>query len=147
MPDETELSYAVLAVARLKELVGDSLVIQLDVAGRDAMAAAPQRVLAATESLRPGSKQSLGELLSPLIVEPDGMVVPVEYDFGRRWALGNLRDARLPVLAESWKRECMADFRLLCQRVQHDAIAPEEPAVINWYGRLAQASAAVPVAA
>ena len=77
----------------------------------------------------------------PLIVESDGTVVPVEYSFGRQWALGNLRDARLPVLAARWKRERMGGFHALCQRVQRQATAADEPAVINWYGRLAQASA------
>ena len=148
VPDATELSYAVLAVARLKELVGDRLVIQLDVAGRDAMAAAPETVFAAADW--PALDRPLGELLSPLIVEADGTVVPVEYAFGRQWALGNLREARLPVLAERWKRERMAGFRTLCQEVQRGATAPEAPAVINWYGRVAQASAladAVPASA
>lgn len=139
VPDATELSYAVLAVARLKELVGDRLVIQLDVAGRDAMAAAPETVFAAADW--PAADRPIGELLSPLIVEADGTVVPVEYAFGRQWALGNLREARLPVLAERWKRERMAGFRALCQAVQRGATAPDEPAVINWYGRVAQASA------
>lgn len=138
VPDETELSYAVLAVARLKELAGDRLVIQLDVAGRDTMAACPERVFAAAW---PDNDRPLGEMLSPLIVEADGTVVPVEYAFGRPWALGNLREARLPVLAERWKRERLAGFRALCQQVQRRATAPEEPTVINWYERLAQASA------
>ena len=138
VPDETELAYAVLAVARLKELVGEQLVIQLDVAGRDAMQAAPERVFAAHEDLP--ADRPLGEWLSPLIVEPDGTVVPVEYAFGRAWSLGNLRDAPLPVLAERWTRERRAGFQALCRRVQHEATAPEQPAVINWYGRLAQAS-------
>jgi Fe-coproporphyrin III synthase len=141
VPDETELSYTVLAVARLKELVGDSLVIQLDVAGRDAMAQAPERVFAAADAAWTDSSLPLGQLLSPLIVEPDGTVVPVEYDFGRRWALGNLREAPLPQLAERWRRERLPGFRALCQDVQRRAVAPDEPAVINWYGRLAQASA------
>ena len=147
VPDETELSYAVLAVARLKELVADRLVIQLDVAGRDAMAAAPERVFAGADAAWLESSRPLGEWLSPLIVEPDGTVVPVEYDFGRQWALGNLREARLPQLAQRWKRERLAGFRALCQDVQRHATAPEEPAVINWYGRLAQASSAMERAA
>lgn len=138
VPDETELGFAVLAVARLKELVGDALVVQLDVAGREAMAAAPERVFA--QDGAPAGDLPLASLLSPLIVEPDGTVVPVEYDFGRRWALGNLREGRLPVLADHWRRERMAGFFELCRQVQAEATAPEQPAVINWYGRLAQAS-------
>ena len=98
VPDPTELSYAVLAVARLKELVGDRLVLQLDVAGRDSMADFPERVFADGE--RPDTERPLGELLSPLIVEADGTVVPVEYAFGRRWALGNARDNPPPGLGQ-----------------------------------------------
>ncbi len=143
VPDDTELSFAVLAVARLKELVGDQLEVQLDVAGRDAMAAAPERVFAHDDW--PGAERPLAELLSPLIVEPDGTVVPVEYSFGRRFALGNLRQARLPVLAARWRRDTLPAFRALCQSVQRGAVADGEPAVINWYGRLVQASAAPPL--
>lgn len=138
VPDGTELSYAVLAVARLKELVGTGLVIQLDVAGREAMASSPDRVFASAEW--PSDDRPLGEMLSPLIVEADGTVVPVEYAFGRNWALGNLREARLPLLAERWRHERLADFRALCQGVHRAATRQSEPAVINWYGRLATAS-------
>lgn len=145
VPDETELSYAVLAVARLKELVGDRLVIQLDVAGRDAMQAAPERVFAAADDLPADLR--LGDWLSPLIIEPDGAVMPVEYAFGREWSLGNLRAARLSVLAERWSSERSAAFRALCRQVQRDATAPEQPAVINWYGRLAAASGGAGAAA
>lgn len=140
VPDELELSYAVLAVARLKELVGDQITIQLDVAGREAMAAAPERVFAAAGGL--DATRPLGELLSPLIVEPDGTVVPVEYGFGRQWALGNLRQQRLPEMAARWLRERLPAFVHLCQGVQRDATRETEPEVINWYGRLAQVSSA-----
>lgn len=141
VPDETELSYAVLAVARLKELVGERLVIQLDVAGRDAMAAAPATVFAAADAGDADDERPLGQLLSPLIVEPDGTVVPVEYAFGRDWALGNILQQRLPVLAARWRRERLAGFLALCRSVQQAATSPGRPAVINWYGHLARASA------
>ena len=39
-----------------------------------------------------------------------------------------------------------AGFRALCQQVHRGATAPDEPAVINWYGRLAQVSADAAVA-
>jgi Fe-coproporphyrin III synthase len=138
VPDDTELSYAVLAVARLKELVGQSLVIQLDVAGREAMAAFPDRVFASTHETKAGA--SLGELLSPLIVEPDGTVVPVEYGFSRQWALGNLRQARLPVLAQRWQAHRLTGFLDLCRRVHEESTRSDQPVVVNWYGKLAAAS-------
>lgn len=140
VPDETELAYAVIAVARLKALVGDRLTLQLDVAGRDALAAFPERVFAAQTD---GQHLSLplGQWLSPLIVEPDGTVVPVEYDFGRRWALGQLQQDRLASLAPRWVEQQAADFLALCCSVQQQAVQPDQPAVINWYARLAKLSA------
>jgi MoaA/NifB/PqqE/SkfB family radical SAM enzyme len=138
VPDAAELAYAVLVVARLRELLGSDLKIQLDVAGRDTMENAPETVFA-TENW-PAVECPLGELISPLIVEADGTVVPVEYAFGRRWTLGNLRNAPLSVLAQRWKRDCLPHFRAMCVRVRQEAIAPDEPAVINWYSRIAKES-------
>ena len=81
-PDDTELSYAVLAVARAQEIAGDQLRVQLDVAGRDAMKEAPERVFAA--DAWPSADSPLSEVLSPLIIEADGTVVPIKYSFGHR---------------------------------------------------------------
>lgn len=139
VPDAEELSYAVLAVARLKELVGDRLTIQLDVAGKEALQAQPERVFAGAMPTDAG--QPLAEVLSPLIVEPDGEVVPVEYSFGRAWSLGNLNDAPLSQLARRWQAQQQAGFFALCRQVHRTASGHDEPAVINWYGQLSQASA------
>jgi hypothetical protein len=89
------------------------------------------------------SEFPLSELLSPLIIEADGTVVPIEYSFGRHYALGRLQDARLPELAARWRRTAQSAFRHLCRSVYKEATAPEQPAVVNWYGlvsRRAQAS-------
>jgi MoaA/NifB/PqqE/SkfB family radical SAM enzyme len=137
VPDETELSYAVLAAARIRDLVGDRMRVQLDVAGKQAMVDDPLRVFAGDW---PDPARPLAELLSPLIVEPDGTVVPVEYAFGRELALGNLADARLPQLAARWRAEKLPAFRALCRSVQQVATGSAQPAVINWYGRIAHAA-------
>ncbi len=140
-PDATELSYAVLGVARAQDIAGDQLRVQLDVAGRDAMKETPERVFAGDGW--PVSECPLSELLSPLIIEADGTVVPIEYSFGRRYALGRLHDARLPELAARWRRTAQSTFQHLCQTVYEEATKPDQPAVVNWYGlvsRRAQAS-------
>jgi MoaA/NifB/PqqE/SkfB family radical SAM enzyme len=137
VPDETELSYAVLAVARIRELVGDQMRVQLDVTGRETIADDPERVFAGDW---PNTTRPLADLLSPLIVEPDGTVAPVEFAFGRELVLGNLRDARLPELAAHWRVEKLPRFRALCRSVQQAATDKAQPAVINWYGRITDAA-------
>ena len=135
-PDATELSYAVLAVARIQELAGERMRVQLAVAGREAIVEAPERVFAGNALLQ--HTQPLAEIVSPLIIEADGAVVPVEYSFGRELALGNLRDASLTALAARWKTEKQSSFRRLCREVHAAATASNQPAVINWYGLIAQ---------
>lgn len=130
-PDTQELSYAVVAVARAQEIAGDRLRVQLDVAGRDMMLDAPERVFAG-DGWR-SSTGPLSDVLSPLIIEADGTVVPIEYAFGRQYALGRLQDDRLPALAARWRTSTQPSFRQLCQRVFAEATAPEQSAVVNWY--------------
>jgi hypothetical protein len=131
-PDETELSYAVLAAARAQDIAGETLRIQLDVAGREAMQEAPERVYAGDRW--PSAQRPLSELLSPLIIEADGTLVPIEYGFARRYALGRLQEARLPALAARWRREREAEFRALCREVYAEATAPMHAPVVDWYG-------------
>jgi hypothetical protein len=138
VPDEVELSYAVLAAARIRELVSDQMQVQLDVAGRDTIVDEPARAFAGDQW--PDPTRPFAELMSSLIVEPDGTVVPIEYAFGRELALGNLIDARLPEMAARWRLEKLPAFRELCRSVQQAATVPTQPAVINWYGRIAQAA-------
>jgi Fe-coproporphyrin III synthase len=76
----------------------------------------------------------LADALSPLVVEDDGALVPLEYGIHRRHALGSLRAARLPALARTW----LADERgfralaSLCRGVYAKARADEVP-VTTWY--------------
>jgi hypothetical protein len=129
-PDSTELNYAVLAAARAQEIAGETLRVQLDVAGRDAMRDAPERVFAGADW--PNVEACLSDTLSPLIIEADGTVVPIEYAFGRKYALGRLQEDRLPGLAARWREASEASFRHLCRTVYDEATAPTQPAVVNW---------------
>ena len=133
LPDWVELGYAVIAVARAQALAGDRLRVQLDVAPRDLLIAEPERVFA-SEAL-PADAQ-LAEMVSPLIVEPDGFVVPVEYSFGHDYAIGNLAEARLARLAVEWKRERYPKFLDLCRSTFKEVTHCSQPPVMNWYGQV-----------
>lgn len=140
VPDGTELSYAVLAVARIQQLVGDHMRVQLDVAGREAISDEPDRVFAGHAGYGPNA--TLAEMLSPLIIETNGDVVPVEYSFGGDLSLGNLREAPLRELADRWKVEKLPLFQQLCRQVHAAATTEAKPDVVNWYELIAQQAAA-----
>jgi hypothetical protein len=52
----------------------------------------------------------LGELISPLVVEEDGAVVPLRTGFPRSLALGNLHQATLAEMAAAWIHKGASDF-------------------------------------
>lgn len=140
MPDSRELAWAVLAAARVEQLVAGRLQVQIDVAARDVLARQPERVFAAEGEL--SLEQSFAELLSPLVIEPDGTAVPIEYGLRRDLALGNIAEDRLAALAARWRVDVWPRFRQLCRRVHAEATRPDAPDILNWYERLSEAAAA-----
>jgi hypothetical protein len=80
----------------------------------------------------------LSALVSPLIVEPDGAVVPIHFGLDRRFALGNLHDRPLTALAAEWRSEKMDAFLAVCRDAFHDLMQPTELPFVNWYTLLAQ---------
>jgi MoaA/NifB/PqqE/SkfB family radical SAM enzyme len=130
-PDGIESSYAALEVARLQTVAGDRLHIHLDFAHRASLHAQPERVYASDPIADPGASP-LADLVSPLVIEPDGTVVPLQFGFSRAFALGNLRDASLHDLGARWSRETHGSFRDLCKRAYSAAIDDASP-LLNWY--------------
>jgi hypothetical protein len=78
--------------------------------------------------------------VSPLVIEADGTVVPIQYGFSRGYALGNLKEAPLGELAARWRRERYPAFRSLCLRVYEEITAPAELPFVNWYDAITRAS-------
>ena len=135
-PDDVESSVAFLEATRLQEKYGESMHLQLDLLDRQFVAKSPERVLATTPldaHCRP-----LSALVSPLIVEPDGTVVPIHYGLDRRFALGNLYQRPLSALAVAWRAEKMEPFLAVCRRAFDDLLRPSELPFVNWYTLLAQ---------
>jgi len=141
-PDGIESSYAALEVARLQSIAGDRLHIHFDFAHRASLHAQPERAYAGAPVADPGASP-LADLVSPLVIEPDGTVVPLQFGFPRAYALGNLRETSLHDLGVRWRRETHRRFRDLCHRAFSAAITDTLP-LLNWYetiSRLAEASA------
>ena len=146
-PDGLESGVAMMEGVRLRERFGDRLRIQVDVASARVLRALPERVFADDRDELPSGP--LGELPSPVVIEADATVVPLQYGFARAFALGNLFDLGLAELGARWKLEGIHAFRGIC----YDAFrsleqAAHEGRVIDWYELVgAQASAAAPPAA
>jgi len=136
-PDGIETSYAFLLAHELQEQVGERLRIQLDLVSRQQLAERPACVFA--EAGEADCGRPFAELVSPLIVEADGQVVPLEYGFTRELALGRLGDARLSDLMESWRRDRLPEFRRLCRHALAAITAVTETPLTNWYEAVREA--------
>jgi MoaA/NifB/PqqE/SkfB family radical SAM enzyme len=128
-PDELESAYAFLEAARLRELYAGRLTVQLDLVHGGLLRTAPERAYAA--GVNPDAP--LAELVSPLVIEASGLVVPLQFGFARAFALGNLREAQLGELAGRWRRERLTAFSRICRSAFDEITAPAELPFANWY--------------
>jgi MoaA/NifB/PqqE/SkfB family radical SAM enzyme len=136
-PDEVETSFAFLAAAQMQELAGDRLFVQLDLLSRNQLPEHPERVFA-TGPDPADADIPFAELVSPLIIETDATVVPLQYGFARAYAIGNLGEAPLRDLLPRWRRERALAFRRLCRLVFDELTAPAELPMANWYEHVAR---------
>jgi MoaA/NifB/PqqE/SkfB family radical SAM enzyme len=137
-PDETECSYAFLVVAELQKALGERLAIQLDLVSRRHLLASPGCFYADAVTTC-SADRPLSELVSPLVIESDGTVIPLEHGLSRAYSLGNLRTAPLGELASSWRRTRYPAFRRLCREAFERVEAEEHAPLANWYERVQQA--------
>lgn len=130
-PDGTEGGYAFVVAHELRKHFGDALVVQVDLVASAQLRARAERFVG--RSHEAPTDAPLAELLEPLIVEPDGAVVPFQYGFPRRHALGSLHDKPLATMAARWKRtgrEALTDVR---RRAHDAALGATDAPVANWY--------------
>ena len=142
-PDKTESAYAYLEVARLREIVGDRMLIHIDFADREHARLHPADFYH-DEPPEQLAHSSFAELVSPLVIEPDGTVVPLQHGFARRFALGNLHDARLEQLMDGWRATRFAAFNHLCRESFRKIIYGARPPIFNWYEMVGRASESIP---
>ncbi len=138
-PDGTEGGYAFLLAHEIRKRFGSDLVVQVDLVASRHLREQSERFVGSHAELHDDAP--LAELLEPLIVEPDGAVVPFQYGFPRAHALGNLRRAPLAQMAVHWKlkgRDALAAVR---RRAHRGALASsDETPVSNWYEAMRRAA-------
>lgn len=133
LPDSVEHTFAAFEIARLRARHAGQLRVEYDVASQAAVAAMARSA---------GDLTGLSDWVSPLVLEPDGTLVPMEYGFSRDWALGNVRTGRLAQFAADWSDRRLAGFQRLCLDVL-DRLQDVDAAPLSyWYGELRGAAAA-----
>jgi MoaA/NifB/PqqE/SkfB family radical SAM enzyme len=139
-PDEWETNVAFLEYLRLFERVGKRMPVQLDLAHREVLRGAPERAHA--DALPEDWRElKLAELVSPLIIEADGTVAPIQHGFPRRFTLGNLHAQPLQSLARHWREDGYLAFHEHCLRAFTRATSnPEDLPAFNWYELVTQAA-------
>ncbi len=91
-----ETGTAWMMVEYLREIHRNRLIIHLDQISRYHL---------------PVTSGNLYEMVSPLVIEDDGTVVPLRYGFPRAFAFGSLHQASLADMAGDWKRRRGDAFR------------------------------------
>ncbi len=131
-PDHVEAAYAYLESARIQELVGDRLQVQLDLTDRELLKRQPCRAFAG-EVPTDTKEYPLASLVSPVIIESDGAVVPIQHGFSRDYQLGSLYQYSFAELARDWRRSRYPAFLNLCQKVFAEVTSSTTLPFFNWY--------------
>jgi Fe-coproporphyrin III synthase len=113
---DPQLSDGRLVVECLKRIHGDRLEMQFDALDRRRLPVPPSEIMSWHDAFQRGER-TLGEIVSPLVIEEDGAVVPLRYGFPRRLALGRLEEAPLEQLVGKWREAHSSSFCRLYQNV------------------------------
>jgi len=150
-PDALELARGFIEVARLQQEFAGRLVIQYDVADLDVLSANPERGYAmepCDACALAAAGGPLADVIAPIVIEADGAIVPLQYNFSRAFQIASLDGGRLEDQFAVWKRERVEPFLALCRGVYRRLAADAPPyPFVNWYGAVLNAShaAAPPV--
>ncbi len=143
-PDDTELAFAFMEVARLKRHYGDRIELQLDVADRPLVEREPCRAFAvSTPELADIEHVPLAALVSPLVLQEDGAIVPIQHGFAPDFAIARLGRGRFAPQAARWKREQYPRFLALGRQVWDELRrGPPHLPFTNWYAAITETSRA-----
>lgn len=134
-PDAVEGAHAWFLAEKLKEALAGRLALQVDLIHTSALQQQPDSFF--LDDLGQRADTRLGSLLSPLVIEPDGEVLPLEYGFPRSYSLGNLAEQRIPDMAANWRNGLGQRFHELCGRLHATLSGSGEAKFFNWYEQIA----------
>ncbi len=141
-PDELELSYAFIEVARLQRRYRDQIILQYDVADRALVEREPCRVFSVpTPAPSTAASMPLGRLIPSLVLQEDGWIVPLQHGFSTRYAINRLGEGRFRDAAARWKLDILPEFLALARKTWDEVGAtPTHLPFTNWYSAISGAS-------
>jgi MoaA/NifB/PqqE/SkfB family radical SAM enzyme len=141
-PDDLESAYAYLEAERIRQQYEGSMIVQFDLIHATVLRDNPDRFF----DDRDAQSRPLADLVSPLVIEADGRVVPFGYGFADRYALGSLKDATLGELTAAWRTSGYRDLQVVCRTAFEDAARQRDLPILNWWEKLGEhASLSTPV--
>lgn len=126
-PDATESAYAWILA---QQKIDSDIKIQVDLAFSEVIKQHPELVFAGNYTNL--ETKSFGELISPLVIEADGTVSPIQHGFSRNFSVGNLKTLPLSNLLADWRRCGMPAFHELCREVYEEIANTPSPFFLNW---------------
>ncbi len=144
-PGEEILARDYLLALALWTRYNGRLTVQFDAFRWDYVREHPEAVFASDLEWRAGDRQP-AELLSPIVMEADGTVVPVRAGFSRDYALCNLNKERLTKAWPRYAQQGYPAFRSLCRNVFQEADSAAK-VLVDWYDLIVSRSHAPRIAA
>lgn len=143
-PKDDVAARAWLLALRLRQIYQGRMGMEVDLAnaGDPPISAVVANALAQTCA---SGEIEIGRFLSPLVLESDGMIVPLRYGFPRNFALGSLHRADLKDIAPRWVQSKAVALASLYSRVLSQTNESGWP-LINLYEWLSSAASAAPIA-
>ena len=135
-PDHIENAYAWALGQQIQRTSEGRLAVQVDLLFSEHLKVRRKEFYA--DEVFDDEDTRLADLLSPLVIEADGTVVPLQYGFPRAYALGNLGNSRLITLEKNWRRNTRASFHALCNAAYEQVMLDTSPRFISWYDTLAK---------
>ena len=138
-PDHEVLGRVYLLSFVLASQYAGRMAIQCDLLHKQNVVAEPDLIYA-SERQPVCDVQEPAKLLSLLVLEPDGALVPVSYGISRSYQICNVLQQRL---APAWPRFAQngyPEFRQLCRRLFVDIEQGKIGPLFNWYEEIVQRS-------
>jgi Fe-coproporphyrin III synthase len=138
-PADDVLSKTYLLAAALAAKYRGIMAIQTDLLHRDQVLSDPDLIYSGATG-NAWERCIPAQLLSVLVLEPDGVIVPLTYGFSRHY---QICDVKRRLLCEEWPlfvRDIYPGLRQLCRNVFDELTAPESPPLFNWHERVAAQS-------
>jgi hypothetical protein len=142
-PEEDVLAKAYLLAFALALKYSGTMNIQLDLL-ETAYAVAQPHLVYADELAEGWEERSPADLLSLIVLEGDGTVVPISYDFSRRFQICNLQRQSLAASWPAFLRETYPAYRNLCRTLFQELTSGNRP-LFNWYEQIVAYSRTAPL--